>query len=142
MNDLKTAMKSADPETVGVLRLLLTAIKNKEIAKRGQTGNEELTDDEVVQALLTEAKKRKDAVELFLKGGRVDLAQKEEKELTILQRYLPRQLTPAEIEQAIEKIISALPAKEFGPAMKEVMKELKGKADAKVVTEILKKKLS
>ncbi|KKU77405.1 MAG: GatB/YqeY domain-containing protein, partial [Candidatus Giovannonibacteria bacterium GW2011_GWB1_47_6b] len=83
--DLKTAMKSADPKTVGVLRLLISAINNKAIEKRTKTGSDVLTDDEVLQTLNGEAKKRKESVEIFIKGNRADLAEKEKGELEIIQ---------------------------------------------------------
>lgn len=141
--DLKKSMKAADSERVGVLRLLSTAIHNKEIEKRGKTGKEEtLTDEEIFAVLMTEAKKRKEAIEIFEKGGRKDLAEKESKELVIIQEFLPKQITREEIERAAAEIIKKTGIKDFGSAMKEVMKELRGKADAKLVSEIVKKMLS
>ena len=135
-DDLKTAMKSADQLTVGVLRLLMAAIKNKEIEKRTQ-----LSEEEVLQVLSSEAKKRKDSIDVFSQGGREDLAKKEREELLILEQYLPKQLSAEETEQIITRVLARVSIKEFGPVMKEVMKELKGKADGKLVSEIIKKKL-
>ena len=141
-DDLKQAMKRADQETVGVLRILLTAIKNKEIEKKTKSGGEgQLSDEEVIQVLMSDAKKHKESMEIFTKGGRKDLADKEEKELAIIQTYLPKQLSETEIEQIIDKVLQKISVKDFGSVMKEVMKELKGKADGKVVSAIIQKKL-
>ena len=137
--DLKSAMKSADQTTVGVLRLLLAALKNKEIEKR--SGNVDLTDEDVLRVILSEAKKRKDSIDIFRQGKREDLVLKEKEELAIIEKYLPQQLTVEEIEKAIDRVLSALPAKDFPAAMKLAMQELRGKADAKLVAEIIKKKL-
>jgi len=141
-DDLKLAMKSADQETVGVLRILLTAIKNKEIEKKTKNGGDgQLTDEEVIQVLMSDAKKHKESIEIFTKGDRKDLADKEEKELAIIQKYLPKQLSEAEIEQIIDKVLREISAKDFGSVMKEVMRELKGKADGKIVSSIIQRKL-
>ena len=141
-DDLKLAMKSADQETVGVLRILLTAIKNKEIEKKTKNGGDgQLTDEEVIQVLMSDAKKHKESIEIFIKGDRKDLADKEEKELAIIQKYLPKQLSEAEIEQIIDKVLREISAKDFGSVMKEVMRELKGKADGKIVSSITQRKL-
>lgn len=140
-DDLKTAMKNADQLTVGVLRLLIAAIKNKEIEKRAQ-----LSDEEVLQVLSSEAKKRKDSIDMFNRGGREDLAKKEKEELSILEQYLPKQLSAEEVKKIIEDKIETLRSASgdisFGNTMKEVMKELKGKADGKLVSEIIKEKLA
>ena len=141
-DDLKQAMKRADQETVGVLRILLTAIKNKEIEKKTKNGGDgQLTDEEVIQVLMSDAKKHKESIEIFTKGDRKDLADKEEKELAIIQKYLPKQLSEAEIEQIIDKVLREISAKDFGSVMKEVMRELKGKADGKIVSSIIQRKL-
>ena len=141
-DDLKQAMKRADQETVGVLRILLTAIKNKEIEKKTKSGGEgQLSDEEVIQVLMSDAKKHKESMEIFTKGGRKDLSDKEEKELAIIQTYLPKQLSETEIEQIIDKVLQKISVKDFGSVMKDVMKELKGKADGKVVSAIIQKKL-
>jgi uncharacterized protein YqeY len=143
--DLKTAMKDADHKTVGVLRLLISAINNKVIDKKGKTGSEELTDEETMQVLMTEAKKRKESIEVFEKGGRPELAAKEKEELEVIQRYLPKQMSKEEVEKSVEKIMATLRQAQgdasFGSVMKEVMKELRGKADSALVSELVKSKL-
>ena len=140
--DLKTAMKSADPKTVGVLRLLISAINNKAIEKRTKTGSDVLTDDEVLQTLNGEAKKRKESVEIFIKGNRADLAEKEKGELEIIQNYLPKLMNREETEKAVDRILASAAPKDIGLAMKEVMKELRGKADSAIISELVKQKIS
>ncbi len=143
-DDLKNALKSGDSFKTGTLRLLLSALHNKEIEKRSKSGESELSGEETIEVLMKESKKRKEAAEIYSKGGRQDLADKENKEAEIIKIYLPEQLSEAEIEKitlkAIEKT-GVKTVKDFGRAMAEAMKELKGKADALKVSEIIKKKL-
>ena len=142
LKDLKEAMKAGDRERLGVLRLLTSAIHNKEIEKRSKSTSEELTEEEVTNVLSSEAKKRRESIDFFKKGGREDLAKNEQKEAEIIQRYLPKQMSPEEIEKEVGGILQGAPElSDFGLAMKEVMKTLKGKADAKIISEVIKKKL-
>lgn len=139
---MKTAMKAGDSGKLTTLRGLISVLNNKNIEKRVKTGTEDpLTDEEVTTALLTEAKKRKESMEVFKTGGRPELADNEAKELVIIQEYLPKQLSTEETLAAVEAALEKSGSKEFGPAMKAVMAELRGKADAALVTEIVKKKL-
>ena len=104
-----------------------------------------MTEEEVVEILIREAKKRKEAAEIYAKGGRDDLSQKEIREIELIKKYLPEQLSEQEIEKIVKVAIEKTNAKEqkdFGRAMAEAMKELKGKADAKLTSEIVKKFLS
>lgn len=143
--DLKRAMKFGDADRVGLLRLLQSAIHNKEIEKRTRekvSKDVELTDEELLQLLQTEVKKRWEAIEIFKKGGREDLASKEEKEAAIIMEYLPKQMSAEETETAVSRILKDSGAKDFGSAMKMVMAELRGKADAKAIAEIIKRSLS
>ena len=136
--ETKEAMKAGDQIKTGVLRMLSAAIKNKEIEKAGTP----LTDEDVLAAIAKEAKKRQESIDLFEKGGRADLAAKEKFEAEILAKYLPKQLTATEMEKEIGEVLKNNPnLKEFGLAMREVMKVIKGKGDAKLAGEILKKKL-
>lgn len=140
--DLKDAMKSGDQNKVAVLRLLSSAIQNKEIELRPKSKDSALTDEVTLAVFTSEAKKRKEAIEVFKKGGRDDLAKKEQAELVIIQSYLPEQLSRDQIEKEVEQVLKNNPTlNNFGLAMKEVMKVLRGKADGASVTEILKKKL-
>ena len=142
--DIKTALRSGDHFTVGVLRLLNAAFHNKAIEKRGKKLAEELTEDEVLEILNREMKKRREAGELYQKGNRPDLVAKEDKEMRVIQKYLPAPLSREEMEKTIDNIFIKLGGPQglnFGNVMKEVMKELKGKADAKIISEIIKQKL-
>ncbi len=140
--DIKEAMRAKDSARLTVLRGINSNLNNKEIEKRAKGGaTATLTDEEMLASLLTEAKRRKESADVFTKGGRPDLAEQELKELQIIQAYLPAQLSKEDVEACIEKAIAAAPVKEFGPVMKDVMKELRGKADSSLITEIIKAKL-
>ncbi len=137
--DIKEAMKSGNAGKVGVLRMLSSALKNRAIEKGKDAV---LTDEEAVQVLAREAKKRKESVEAFEKGGRPDLAEKEKIELVLVEAYLPKQMSREEVVSAVEKVLSGLSDKSNqGLVMKTVMAELKGKADGKMISEIVKEKL-
>jgi len=143
-DDLKNAMKAANGFEVGVLRMLLSSLHNKEIEKKGKGLEKALSDEEAIEVLTREAKKRKEAAELYSKGNRNDLAEKEIKELKFIKKYLPEQLSQEEIGKIVQAAIEKIGAKEvkdFGRVMAEAMKELKGKADASLVSEIVKKLL-
>ncbi len=143
-DDLKIAMKSGNNFEVGVLRMTIAALHNKEIEKKGKGLEAVLSDDEVIEVLTREAKKRKEAAELYVKGNRNDLAEKETKELEIIKKYLPEQMNQEEIEKIVKAAIISTGAKEikeFGKVMAEAMKDLKGRADASLVSEIVKSKL-
>ncbi len=140
--DLKNAMKSGDKIRLEVVRMLQTMLKRKEIERRGE--GKELTEEDEIQVIKSEIKKRKEAIELFEKGGRNDLAEKEKKELEILNEYLPAQMSEEEIKNFVEKVIQELGAsgpKDLGKVMGAVMKELRGKADGSLVQKIVKEKL-
>jgi len=138
--DIATAMKAGDKLRTETLRMIRASII--ELNKRGL--NREITAEEEVAVLLSAAKKRKEASEEFKRAGRVEMAQKEEDELKIIQEYLPEQLSEEEITEKLKNIISntgAVGAKDFGKVMPVAMKELKGKADGKLIQTILKKLL-
>lgn len=140
--DQKNAMKSGDAATLSVIRMLIAVIKNKEIEKHGAGKGDKLTDEETVQILMTEAKKRKDAITAFAAGNRNDLAEKEKAELSIIEKYLPEQMSREEVEQRVREIVKKSGATEVGAAMKTVMAELRGKADGRLVQEVVKQVLS
>ncbi len=136
--DLKTAMKSADSFSVGVLRLIKSAIQNETIAKYGTSGT--LNDAEMLAVLKREAKKRKESIEVYSASGREDLAEGERKELELLSKYLPAEVPAEEIEKVVKEVIAS-GATEFSTVMKEVMARFNGAADGKAVSEIVKKSL-
>jgi uncharacterized protein YqeY len=141
--DLQKAMKAGDRRRLEALRSVRAALVEKEIERRGSGTS--MTEDDELGVLTSAAKKRREAIELFEKGGRADLVQEEQTELAVIQEYLPRPLTQAEIEQAIRGSIAATGAAgpgDFGKVMPLVMKELKGKAEGKQVQELVRKLLA
>lgn len=138
-DDIKTAMKAKDKETLSVLRMLKSAIQNEQIkAGRDLNGEEELT------VLSREMKQRRDSLSEFEKAGRDDLADKVKIEITIVEKYMPKQLSEEEIRQIVQKAIDQTGAsspKEFGKVMGAVMPEVKGKADGNQVNAIVKELL-
>ena len=130
--DMKSAMKSGDKLKLSVIRSIRALIL--EFDKSGS--GKQFTPEEELSMLTTAAKKRKDSIEQFRNAGRNELAEQEENELKILMDYLPKQLTEIEIESIIKNIAEQLGAKtkeDFSKLMPASMKELKGKADGKVV---------
>ena len=131
---LKTAMSERNSGKIAALRLILAVIQNQEIAKRAP-----LTDEETIALLKTEAKKRQEALEIYQKAKRQELAQKEEFELKIIKEFLPEQLDEAKVKEIVGqmKATGQLPSN-FGEAMKQVMAKLKGQADGRLVAEAVK----
>ena len=140
--EMKGAMKSGDKLRLETLRTLRAGLMEKEIEKRG-SGSPVTADDEI--AVLTgAAKRRKESIEQFAKGGRQDLVDQETKELAIIQEYLPKQMSAEELTALIRKLMTDLSASspaDFGKVMPAVMKEARGKADGKVVQELVRKLL-
>jgi hypothetical protein len=137
---VKTAMKSGDGVTLSTLRLLLSALHNEEIKVR-----KELTTEEVHRIISTLTKQRNEAIEMFRKGGREELALKEEAELAVLKRYLPQSLTEDEITALIRSSIDEAGAKgiqDLGKLMKVLMPKVSGRSDGKRVNELAKALLS
>lgn len=139
-DDLKTALKVGEKTEAGVLRFLLAQIHNQEIEHRSRGKSLPLTHEEILDVLSKEAKKRKESIELFKKGNRGDLVEREEAEIAFLTRYLPEELSREAIEKEVGNII-ALGHKDFGSAMKEATKKMKGRVEGRVLSEIIKEKL-
>jgi len=135
------AMRNKDQLRLGVLRMMKTAIKNKEIEKM-----KPLDDVEAVSVLNTLVKQRKDSIDQFRKGGREELAQKEEAEIKIIEEYLPAAASEDDIRKAIEEAIQetgASSTKDMGKVMKATLGRLAGKsADGSRVSQLVKEKLS
>ena len=135
-NDIKTAMKAKDKETLAVLRMIKTAVQAAEIDKK-----EELNAEEELTILAREAKQRRESLAEFVKAGRDELVAKTEAEIEIVERYLPKQLSVEEVKEVITTVaekIGATTQKEIGKLMGAVMQELKGKADGNVIKEQVK----
>ncbi|PIR89113.1 MAG: hypothetical protein COU07_02695 [Candidatus Harrisonbacteria bacterium CG10_big_fil_rev_8_21_14_0_10_40_38] len=137
-SNLKDAMRSGDSLTVNVLRLVQTAIKNRQIEKRTKGEVDELTEDEIQAILRSEAKKRKEASDMYEKAGHKDRMESEQKELAVLKNYLPKQIEGEELEKMISGIIEKENLTTFNDAIKKVMSELRGRADEKRIVEIIK----
>ena len=139
--DLVTSMKSKEEGSglrTSTLRMMKSAIKNAEIAKRGKG---ELTEEDITGVLSSMVKQRKESVEQYQKAGRNDLADKENKEIGIIQVYLPEQLSAEEVDEIIKSTIQEAGItgmKDMGRLMKELMPKLKGKADGKLVSRRVK----
>ena len=132
----RAALKSGDTVKVSTLRLLLAAVHNEEIRVRKELGAEEIQ-----KVISTLSKQRSEAIELYRKGGRDDLARKEEAELEILQAYLPQPLTEQQVQTLIRESIAeigATGAQDLGRVMKQVMPKVSGRADGKRVNELAK----
>jgi len=143
--DLKEAILSKQTERVWTLRMLIASLKNKEIELRPK--KQKLSEEIEIEVIKQEIKKRKEAIEMFKKGNREDLVLKEKKELEILEKYLPSQLSDDELKEIANKTkikVKAESPRDFGKLMGAVMKEVKGRADGlrvkKMVEEILKNK--
>jgi len=133
---VKSAMKSADALTLSTLRLLLAAVQNEEIRVR-----KELTAEEIQKIIGTLCKQRGEAIELFRRGSREELAQKEEAELAILQRFLPQPLSEEEVKGLIRASITEAGAtglQDLGRVMKLVMSKVSGRSDGKRVNELVR----
>lgn len=167
-DDLRAAFKRGEQAKLGTLRLLQAAIKNAEIEKRkklweskdsqspeqgeGRSGAEPtkeerlrtdagLTDEETIEVVMREVKKRREAAELYRKGNREDLVLKEETEAAMLEAYMPRQVPEAELRGIIDEAVSASSDKNLGKIMAAVMAKVKGKADGTVVRKIVEEML-
>jgi uncharacterized protein YqeY len=131
--DLKAAMKAREELRLSTVRMLKAAMKNREIEKGSV-----LADEDVFGVIASMIKQRKDSVEQYARGGRADLAEKEEAEIGILQEYLPEQLSEEEVEEIIKEAISeagASSSRDMGKVMKLVMPRVRGRADGKLVNE-------
>lgn len=134
--DMKTAMKAKDQVTLSTIRMVTSAIKNKEIELIRK-----LSEEEVAEVVVKAIKQRRDSIEQYRKGAREDLAVKEEAEIVVLERYLPKQLTEEEITALAREAIAAVgatSAKEMGKVMGQLMPKVKGKADGGLVNRVVK----
>lgn len=153
--DYKEAFKAKEERRVSVLRMLNSAIKNKEVEKRMRLAKEvseeselekqsQLTDEETLAVISSEAKRRKDSIAQYEQGGRPELAEQEKAELTILSAYLPAQMPEDEIRRNVVESIKesgAAGVADLGKVMKVLMPRVKGKADGNLVNQIVKEEL-
>ena len=138
--DMQKAAKERNSLALSALRMAIAELKNKEIEARG-----ELPEDVILKALASMVKRRRESIELFLKGNRPELAEKEQAEIVVLEAYLPKGLSEAEIEALAREAIAAAGAKapsDMGRVMKELMPKVAGRADGKTVNEIVRRLLA
>ncbi len=136
---MKDAMRAKQSERLGTLRMLISAIKNKEIEKR-----EELEDAAVIEVLSSFVKQRREAAEVYRKNDRADMAEGEEREMLIAQEFLPAQLSEDEVRALVDEVVNDLAAesmKDMGRVMKVLTEKTKGRADGKVVSNLVRAKL-
>jgi len=143
--DLTAAMKAKDAQRLGVVRMLKSRIMEAEVEQRSRKGLDYvLADEECLAVIATYAKQRRDSIEAYRKGGKEDLATKEEAELAIIQQYLPAQMSEADVRVIVAAAIAetgATSAKDMGAVMKAAMPKLKGGADGAVVNRIVRELL-
>ncbi len=140
--ELRQSMLARDVLKTSVLRMVLSSINYYEIKKGG--AGYEATDEDVLSVIQKEVKQRKDSIEQFKKGGRQDLVDKETKELELLQKYLPQQLSEEEIKSLVKEAINQTKASspaDIGKVMGALMPKIKGKADGAIVSKIVKETL-
>ncbi|MEJ2634829.1 MAG: GatB/YqeY domain-containing protein [Calditrichia bacterium] len=140
VEDMKAAMKSGDKVRLETVRGLRSQLRNAEIDKVGN-----LSEEEEIQVLMTAAKRRKESIEQFRAGNREERAAQEEKELAIIQEYLPRQMDEAEISRLVDQVVQDIQAtspRDMGKVMGKLMPQVKGRADGKLVQQIVQQKLN
>jgi hypothetical protein len=140
-DDMKAAMKSGDKPRLEVIRFALAGLNAAQKEKELKTPGAVLADEEVVTILQKDAKRRKESIELFKQGKRDDLVAKEEADLLVLGEYIPKELSRVEIEKMVDDV-KAQGFADFSSVMRETMKLVKGRADGKVVGEVIKEKLA
>jgi uncharacterized protein len=140
VEEMKQAMKSNEKLRLSTIRMIRTSVKNKEIEVR-----KKLEDEEILRVIQGMLRKSEEAVEQFRAGGRMDLVEKETQEMEILKSYLPQSLGREEILKVIDETIQenqASSLKDLGKVMKSVMSKLAGKADGKLINQLVKERLS
>jgi len=138
-NDMNVALKSGDKIALETLRMVRAQLKNVTIAK-----GKELADQDVIEVLAKESKRRKESQELYRQGGRNDLADKEAKEQAVISHYLPQPLTEEELSKLVTEAVQKFGAEgpgDMGKVMGVLMPQVKGRADGKIVQEMVKKSL-
>jgi uncharacterized protein YqeY len=136
---LKAAMKARDQATTDCIRMMVAAVKNKELEKRG-----ELSDEECAKVLATLSKQRMESIGMYKQGGRQDLAEREEAELKIIRSFLPEQLPDSELEKIVDETIAELSAgkADMGKVMKALGPKVGGRADGKRMSDLVRQRLA
>jgi uncharacterized protein len=140
-SDLKEAMRAKDENRTSAIRMLKAAISNFELARtdpKSPDREKPVTEGDLVGVVEKQIKQRRESIEMYLKGNRPELAAKEEAEMKVLEAYMPKQLSRDEVKKEVAGIIAALATKEFPKVMREAATKLKGRADGKMVNEVVR----
>ena len=141
---LKTALKEKDERAVSTLRLIMAALKDRDIAARGKGNDDGIDDDEILHMLQTMVKQRRDSIAMYEKGGRLELAEQEAEEIAIIERYLPEQLDEDATAAAVDKVIADVGAaglKDMGAVMGALREGYAGQMDFGKASAIVKDRL-
>ncbi|MDX1575732.1 MAG: GatB/YqeY domain-containing protein [Kiloniellales bacterium] len=141
---LKEAMKAKDSTATSTIRLILAALKDRDIAARSQGSGEKLSDEQILEVLQKMVRQRRDSIEMYAKGGRQDLVERETREIEIIERFLPKPLSDAESAAAVRQVISELGAsslKEMGQVMGELKRRHAGRMDFAKASALVKEAL-
>ena len=139
--DLKAAMRARDENRVSTIRMLKAAVSNFELARtdpNGKDAGKPITEADLLGVVERQIKQRRESIEMFQKGNRPELAAKEAAEMAVLEGYLPKQLTREEIKTEVQAIVAELDTREFPRIMREAAARLKGRADGRVVNQVVK----
>jgi hypothetical protein len=146
INDaLKQAMRDKDQQAVGTVRLIMAALKDRDIAARSAGNADGISDEEILEMLQKMVKQRREAMELYDKGGRPDLVDKERAEIAVIDRFLPKQMDSGETEEAVERTIAELDAgsiKDMGRVMGALKQRYAGRMDFARASALAKQKLA
>jgi uncharacterized protein len=144
-DELKAAMKAKDPRAVSTVRLILAALKDRDIAARGRGNTEGIGDDEIGDLLQKMIRQRRESIELYQQGKREDLAQQEREEIAIIERFLPQQMSESETAAAVSALIAELGAgsiKDMGRVMAALKQRHAGQMDFSKASALVKERLS
>ncbi len=139
--DLKDAMRARDEDRVRAIRMVKAAISNLEIARtdaKNPQHGQPVTEGDLSRVVENQVKQRRESIELYQKGNRPELAAKEAAEIRALEKYMPQQMSREEIRAEVEKVIADLGTREFPKVMRESAARLKGRADGKLVSEVVR----
>ena len=142
---LKTAMKGKDAPTVSTLRLIMAALKDRDIAARGKGNKDGIPEEEILRLLQSMIKQRRDSIPLYEKGGRMELAQQEAEEIAIIEEYMPQQMSDDDIAAAIDAVIEdagAATLKDMGKVMAGLKEKHAGSMDFSMASAMVKERLT
>jgi len=142
---LKTAMKEKDETSVSTLRLIVAALKDRDIAARSKGNQDGIGDDDILGLLQSMVKQRRESIDLYEKGGRVELAQKEAEEIAVIERFLPAQMADGEMAAAIANVVEETGAesiKDMGKVMGALKQRYTGSMDFSKASQMVKEKLA